>query len=102
MHRVILGQRFRAFERHRTGRVVLLTAGALCVVVAPIVGLLPGPGGVPLFLLGLTLMLRHARWTKRLYVRAKRRWPKQGKFADWGLRRASAKRRADVARRLTD
>ena len=92
-----LGLRFRAFERHPTGRAVLLGIGAFCIVIAPIVGLLPGPGGTPLFLLGLTMMLRYAHWTKRLYVRLKKRWPKQGKFADWGLRRGSAKRRAALA-----
>ncbi len=94
------GPRFRALERHPTGRTALFVSGVVLMVIAPIIGLLPGPGGFPLALLGLTLMLRYSRWTKRLYVRMKRRWPKQGALADWGLRRASAKRRVERARRL--
>ena len=76
----------------------MLVVGAILLIAAPIIGILPGPGGFPLAIVGATLMLRYARWTKRLYVRLKRRWPKQGAMADWGLRRSSAKRRSALAR----
>ena len=76
----------------------MLVIGAILLIAAPIIGILPGPGGFPLAIVGATLMLRYARWTKRLYVRLKRRWPKQGAMADWGLRRSSAKRRIALAR----
>jgi Flp pilus assembly protein TadB len=91
-----LKSRWRALERNPLGRMTLLVVGALFLIAAPIVGLLPGPGGIPLAVIGATLMLRYAKWTKRVYVRLKRRWPKQGRVADWGLRRASAKRRAGI------
>lgn len=91
-----LKSRWRALERNPVGRTALLVVGALFLIAAPIVGLLPGPGGIPLAIIGATLMLRYAKWTKRVYVRLKRRWPKQGRVADWGLRRASAKRRAGI------
>jgi len=77
---------------------MLIGLGGLCMVLAPIIAPIPGPGGIPLFLAGLTLLLRYTRWAKRLYVRLKRRWPRQGALADRGLRRASAKRRAAAAR----
>lgn len=90
--------RWRALERNPVGRTTLFVIGVLCLIVAPIIGVLPGPGGFPLAIVGATLMLRYAKWTKRLYVRLKRRWPKQGALADWGLRRSSAKRRTAIAR----
>ncbi|UVO53040.1 PGPGW domain-containing protein [Sphingomonas sp. SUN039] len=90
--------RWRAFERSPLGRNLLVAAGILLCIVAVIIGPLPGPGFIPLFAAGLTLLLRYAKWSKRLYVRLKRRWPKQGAFADRGLRRGSAKRRAALAR----
>jgi Flp pilus assembly protein TadB len=97
------GNRWRAFERSPLGRNLLVAAGFLLIVVGIIIGPLPGPGFIPLFIGGLTLLLRYAKWSKRLYVRLKRRWPRQGAFADKGLRRASAKRRARlVAARKAD
>lgn len=92
-----MGRRWRAFEQSRIGRNLLVVAGVLLMILGVIVGPLPGPGFIPLFLGGLTLVLRYATWSKRLYVRLKRRWPKHGAFADKGLRRASAKRRARLA-----
>ena len=90
---------WRAFERGRFGRTMLFAFGVILLVAAPIVGLIPGPGGIPFAVVGLTLVLRYARWTKRIYVRLKRRWPKQGALFDWGLRRKSARRRAAMVTR---
>ncbi len=72
----------------------MLALGLLLLILAPIVGALPGPGGVFVFAAGLTLLLRNSAWVRRRYVRFKRRWPRHGAWADWGLRRKSAKRRA--------
>lgn len=68
------------------------------MVVAPIVGVIPGPGGIPVFAAGLALMLRNSDRAKRVFVRAKRRWPRLGHYADIGLRRGSARRRRAVAK----
>ena len=94
-----LGNRWRAFERSSVGRNLLVATGVLLCLVAVIVGPLPGPGFIPLFVAGLTLLLRYAKWSKRLYVRLKRRWPKHGALADRGLRRGSARRRASIGKR---
>jgi hypothetical protein len=93
-----IGSRWRAFERNPVARSALMVLGVVLLIAAPIVGLLPGPGGFPLAILALTLLLRYSRWTKRLYVRLKRRWPKHGALADRGLRRPSARRRAKLSR----
>lgn len=74
----------------RTGLTVL---GALIIIVSPIVGAIPGPGGVFVFAAGLALMLQNSAMAKRVFVRTKRRWPRFGRVADLGLRRASALRR---------
>ena len=97
-----IGSHWRAFERSPIGRNLLIAAGLLLCIVAVIVGPLPGPGFIPLFVGGLTLLLRYAKWSKRLYVRLKRRWPKHGTLADRGLRRASARRRAAIIKRDSD
>ena len=54
---------------------------------------LPGPGGIFVFAIGLAMVLKTSMWAKRHYVRFKRWQPKAGRWADWGLRRRSAKRR---------
>ena len=85
--------------RHLTNypavRSALVVVGFILIGVTPLVGPIPGPGGVVVFAAGLTLVLRYSAWAKRYYVRFKRRHPKKGDWADWGLRRASAKRRQE-------
>lgn len=74
-------------------RQILFFAGILLIIVSPLVGAIPGPGGVFVFAAGLALILQNSEWAKRLYVRFKRRHPNKGRWADWGLRRSSARRR---------
>lgn len=83
----------RAPARHPTIRLCLFVIGCLLLVLTPFVGVLPGPGGIVTFALGLGLVLKNSAWAKRCYARGKRRWPRHGRWADWGLRRASARRR---------
>ena len=83
-------------------RLCLAVTGLVLVMLAPLAGLLPGPGGILVFALGAGLTLRNSPWAKRRYVQFKRRWPKPGDWADWGLRRASAKRRKARLRAVAD
>jgi hypothetical protein len=39
------------------------------------------------------MVLKTSMWAKRHYVKFKRWQPKAGRWADWGLRRRSARRR---------
>lgn len=79
----------------RTGLFVL---GLLLIAASPVVGIVPGPGGVIVFGAGLALVLKYSEWAKRRYVAFKRRHPKKGEWADWGLRRRSARRRERIRR----
>ena len=93
-----LRQRWRALGRNDSVRWGLFLLGAVLVLSAPLVGLLPGPGGIIVFAAGLSLMLKNSAWAKRRYVDFKKRWPKFGHWTDWGLRRASARRRKALTR----
>ena len=86
-------EQWRDFVRSRPVRTALFMTGLLLLILSPLVGAIPGPGGVFVFAAGLTLALRNSDWAKRQYVRFKRWQPKAGGWADWGLRRRSAKRR---------
>jgi hypothetical protein len=81
--------------RHPALRIAMLVAGVLLIVLAPVVGALPGPGGIFLFAGGLILVLRASRWARHRWARLKRRWPKLGGLADKVMRRRSARRRAE-------
>ena len=85
---------------HPVLRIVLLVLGVLLILSTPIVGPIPGPGGIIVFAAGLTLVLRNSRWARRQFARAKRRWPRIGAYADRGLRRRSAQRRRERDERL--
>ena len=84
---------WRAFEAKGWVQTVELVVGILLLVAAIPVGVLPGPGGVFVAAAGLALVLRTSMWAKRRYVRFKRWQPTAGAWADWGLRRASHRRR---------
>lgn len=52
-------------------RIAIDIAGFTCLLLVPLVGWLPGPGGIPLLIAGLGLLSIHNDWAKRLlhYVR---------------------------------
>jgi hypothetical protein len=76
-------------------RTALVVLGFVLMALTPIVGPLPGPGGIIVFAAGLSLVLKYSEWAKRAYVRFKRKHPKKGAWADWGLRRRSHRRREE-------
>ena len=71
----------------------LVVLGFFLIALTPLVGPIPGPGGVVVFAAGAGLVLKYSGWAKRAYVRFKRRHPKKGDWTDWSLRRPSARRR---------
>jgi hypothetical protein len=91
-------QKWLSWGRIPMVRQALFLLGVLLVIVSPLVGAIPGPGGIIVFAFGLGLMLRYSEWAKRQYVRFKRKHPIKGRWADWGLRRASARRREELRR----
>jgi hypothetical protein len=82
------GKRFA--EARRLG---FLALGPALMILSPVVGLIPGPGGLIVFIAGLAVTLQASRVAKRIYVRTKRRWPRIGHWSDKGLRRPSHFRR---------
>src|SRR4051812_17221815 len=70
--------------------------GVLLLVVSPLVGVIPGPGGIIVAGIGLALILKTSMWAKRRYVRVKRWQPKAGRWMDWALRRSSYQRREAI------
>ncbi|HEY0115680.1 MAG TPA: hypothetical protein VGB54_08155 [Allosphingosinicella sp.] len=93
-------ERWRDLGRTRTQRLVLLIVGSLLVIVSPVVGAIPGPGGIIVFAAGFGMMLKASRWVKKRYARFKLRHPKKGEWADFGLQRGSYKRRQARAKEL--
>ena len=91
-------QKWLALGRVPAVRTGLFVLGILLILAAPAVGIFPGPGGIIVFAAGLGLVLKYSGWAKRRYVRFKRRHPNKGAWADWGMRRPSARRRQSLDR----
>ena len=83
-------------------RLILFGIGVICLVLAPLLSPLPGPGGILAFAIGLGLVLQTSAWARGRYVHFKRRYPRQGHWTDWGLRRASYKRRRARKKQSSD
>ena len=84
---------WRRFIDHPVVEWAIFVIGVLLIVVSPVLGAIPGPGGLVVFALGLAMVLKTSRWARRRYVKFKRWQPKAGRWTDWGLRRKSALRR---------
>ena len=81
------------FIDHPVVEWTIFAIGVVLILLSPLAGAIPGPGGIFIFALGLAMVLKTSMWAKRHYVRFKRWQPKAGRWADWGLRRRSAVRR---------
>jgi hypothetical protein len=79
-------------------RIALLVTGLLLIAATPLVGPIPGPGGILVFAAGLTLMLQNSHWARKHFARLKRRWPRVGHYSDMALRRRSFRRRQQRAK----
>lgn len=86
-------RRYVKVRQNPIARAILLGIGVLFLAITPLVGPLPGPGGIITFAIGAGLVLQNSLWARKRYVRLKRQRPKMGDWADWGLRRGSALRR---------
>jgi len=60
-----------------------MALGWVLIALTPLVGPIPGPGGIIVFAAGVTLLVRNSTWAKRRYVWTKRRWPKLGRRMLW-------------------
>jgi hypothetical protein len=95
---MVTRQQWGRFIDHPIVEWAMFVVGVVLLILSPVVGAIPGPGGVIVAGIGLALILKTSMWAKRHYVRFKRWKPKAGRWTDWALRRRSAKRR-DALRR---
>ena len=79
-------------------RTILVVLGFAIMAASPLVGIVPGPGGILVFAAGLVLVLKNATWARRYFARLKRRWPRFGHYSDMALRRRSFRRRQQRAK----
>jgi hypothetical protein len=93
---MISRKQWRWFIDHPVVEWTIFAVGVVLMLAAIPLGALPGPGGIFVFALGLAMVLKTSMWAKRHYVRFKRWQPKAGRWADWGLRRKSARRREAI------
>ncbi len=89
-------EQWRAFIDLPVVEWTIFAVGLLLIILSPLAGVIPGPGGIFVFALGLAMVLKTSMWAKRRYVRFKRKQPKVGHWMDWGLRRRSALRREEL------
>jgi len=90
---MIRRDQWRVFIDHPLVEWTLFALGVVLLLLSPLVGAIPGPGGIIVAGVGLALVLKTSSWAKRRYVRFKRWQPKAGRWTDWALRRPSAQRR---------
>jgi hypothetical protein len=57
--------------KQKTKAILIDILGFTCIIAAPFLGWLPGPGGIPLVILGLSLLANNHEWAERLMERVK-------------------------------
>lgn len=60
----------------RAARWALMALGVVLVLLGIAIAPLPGPGGLPVIVVGLMVLLRNSFWAKRQFVRFQRAHPK--------------------------
>jgi len=99
---MITRDQWRKFIDHPVVEWGIFVIGVLLLIVSPLVGAIPGPGGIIVAGVGLALVLKTSHWARRYYVKFKRWQPKAGRWTDWALRRHSAQRRAALRKAEAD
>lgn len=94
-------EQWRIFIDHPVTEWAIFAVGVALIILSPLAGVIPGPGGIFVFAIGLAMVLKTSMWAKRRYVHFKRWQPKAGRWADWGLRRHSARRREEIRKQQT-
>ena len=65
-----------ALSYDRARQILLIGMGWTIIALGVLISPLPGPGGLPVIALGGVLLLRNSADARRMFVRAKRRWPR--------------------------
>lgn len=59
--------------KQKTKVIAVDIVGFALIIIAPFLGWLPGPGGIPLLILGLSLLATNHEWAERIMLRVKNR-----------------------------
>lgn len=59
-------------DRSRLRRIIVDILGVLAIIAAAITSPIPGPGGIPLLILGLSLLATNHEWAERLLLAVKK------------------------------
>ncbi len=57
--------------KQRTKAILIDVLGFACIIGSVLLGWLPGPGGIPLLIIGLSLLANNHEWAERLLHRVK-------------------------------
>ncbi len=60
----------------RVGRWLLLALGLAIIAAGVVISPLPGPGGIPVMVLGLMLVLRNSFWARKQFIKVQRAHPR--------------------------
>lgn len=60
----------------RVGRWLLIVLGLGIIAAGVVISPLPGPGGLPVMVLGLMLVLRNSFWARKQFIKVQRAHPK--------------------------
>lgn len=60
----------------RVARWALIVLGVAVIALGVLIAPLPGPGGIPVIVVGLMILLRNSFWAKRQFVRFQRAHPR--------------------------
>ena len=60
----------------RVGRWLLIGLGLVVIAAGVLISPLPGPGGIPVIVLGLMLVLRNSFWARKQFIKAQKAHPK--------------------------
>ncbi|WP_328994236.1 PGPGW domain-containing protein [Kribbella sp. NBC_01245] len=58
-------------KKHLIYRIGVGIVGGIFLIAAPLTGWLPGPGGIPLFILGLAILASEFEWAQRALYKVK-------------------------------
>ena len=60
----------------RVGRWLLIALGLVIIGAGVVISPLPGPGGIPVIVLGLMMVLRNSFWARKQFIKAQKAHPK--------------------------
>ncbi|HYG25518.1 MAG TPA: hypothetical protein VD906_01280 [Caulobacteraceae bacterium] len=60
----------------RVGRWLLIGLGMIIIAAGVLISPLPGPGGIPVIVLGLMLVLRNSFWARKQFIKVQKAHPK--------------------------